>query len=216
MLLHDVDDDVARWTNAVVTLVSSHPGAARPVSDQFAVSLVPIAIVLHRQNPQAAADYLKAVARWLLDRSDPSQAGLGLGSMYEPPREVVERLLGGWLESTNVSRSQSSYVLTVILDLCLSTQQSDLFSAVRTDADALRLTPYTTSVGKRPDTFRREGGPVRPVPRIAYDTDGSVTPPRKRDSGWSPRDTLLLTASCRSRHYTDSITALLNHSADGD
>lgn len=208
-LLHDADGDVARLTDAVVTLASTHPGAARPVSDQFAVSLLPIVIVLHRQDRRAAADYLKAVARWTLDRSDPAKAGLGLGSIDESPRIVVERLLGGWLESTTLSRAQSSYVLTVILDLCLGVGESDLFAAVRSDAEALRLTPSSSSVGGRPETFRRAGGPVRPVPRISYEADGSATPQRERDSGWPALDTLLLTASCRSRHYANSYVALL-------
>lgn len=50
-LVHDVDEDVARLMNAVVTLASSHPGAARPVSDQFAVALIPIVTVLRRHAP---------------------------------------------------------------------------------------------------------------------------------------------------------------------
>lgn len=208
-LVHDVDEDVARLTNAVVTLASSHPGAARPVSDQFAVALIPIVMVLRRHDPGAAADYLRAVARWTMERHNPAHAGLGLGSMDETPRDVVERLLGGWLESTTVSRSQTTYVLAVLLDLCLSAEEKDLFEAVLSDAEAFRLTPCSTSVGKRVETFRRAGGTVRPVPRIVYAADGSATPEREQDSGWPPLDTLLLTASCRSRHYTASLAALL-------
>lgn len=208
-LVHNVDEDVARLTNAVVILASSHPGTARPISDQFAVALIPIATVLRRHDPQAAADYLRAVARWTMERHDHAHAGLGLGSMDETPREVVERLLGGSLESTTVSRSQSTYVLTVLLDLCISAEERELFEAVHNDAKALRLTPCSTSAGKRTEVFRRAGGPVRPVPRITYEADGSATPEREQDSGWPPLETLLLTASCRSRHYTTPVNALL-------
>ncbi|NJI58612.1 restriction endonuclease [Microbacterium oxydans] len=208
-LVHDDEDERARLTDAVITLATSHPGTARPVSDQFAFSLIPITVVLHRSDPQRAAAYLRSVAQWLMERSDPERAGLGLGSMDETPLTVVERLLGGWLETTTLTRAQTSYVLTVLLDLCVAADLTDVFTDVRSDAGALRITPDATSVGTRRETFRRAGGTVRPVPRIMYDADGSATPPRDIECEWPPLDALLLLASCRSRLYTGTLTALL-------
>lgn len=43
-------EDSAALAAAVVRLASAHPGTARPVSDQFAVSLIPITLVLARRG----------------------------------------------------------------------------------------------------------------------------------------------------------------------
>lgn len=208
-LVHDDEDEHTRLSDAVLTLATMHPGAARPVSDQFAISVIPIVAVLHRFAPHLASVYLRSVARWLIERSDATAGGLGLGAMDESPRMVVERLLGGWLETTEVSPSQSSYVLTVILDLCVAAGLADLYNDVRTDAEAMRITACATSVGAREETFRRGGGTVRPLPRIEYHADGSTTPPRDLDCAWPGADAVLLMASCRSRHYMSTLREIL-------
>lgn len=213
-LVHDDEEECARLSDAALTLVTSHPGTARPVSDQFAISLVPITAVVHRSAPHLASTYLRAVARWLMERSDAAAGGLGLGSMDEPPRMVVERLLGGWLEATELSPSKSSYVLTVILDLCIAAGLTDVYDDVRADAEAMRITACATTVGAREETFRRGGGTVRPLPRIEYHADGSASPPRDLDCAWHGADALLLTASCRSRHYISTLREILTGSAE--
>lgn len=201
--------DKVRFACAVLTLVRTHPGVTRPVSDQFAVSLLPIAVVVHRDSTDDARTFVRAVATWLIDRSDPSKHGLGLGSMDESPRAVIDRLLGGALESNTVTRTYSSYVLTVVLDLCLALGDTSLYDDVCADAGTLRITPRATSVRGKPEMFHRGGGAVMPVPRLAYDTGGAVTPKLAADAGLPAPDTMLLVAACRSRHYTAAVTNLL-------
>nr|WP_244630544.1 MULTISPECIES: hypothetical protein [unclassified Microbacterium] len=201
----------AGFEDIVFDLATRHPGASRPVSDQFAVSPIPITCVLHRRDPQAAAAYLRSIGRWLLDRSDPALNGLGLGTMDEAPLSVTSRLLAGALEATTLEPSRMSYVLTVLLDLCLAVGRRDLFAALYEDSRTLHLVPSTTTVPADAESFRRAGGPVRPVPRLEYAPDGSTTPTRRKSSGCSSRDTLLLVAACRSRHYTDDIIESLRH-----
>lgn len=162
--------------HAVHALVVSHPGTARPVSDQFAVSIIPIVCVLQRTNPMAAAEYLRSVATWLMNRSDPDKVGLGLGTLEESPRAVVERLLGGALASSSLVLNRSTYLLTVLLDLCLALNQIGLLADVLADARALRLTACTTTVPAESETFRRVGGAVIPVPRVEYTTNGRTYP----------------------------------------
>lgn len=195
----------ARFEDAVVDLATRHPGACRLVSDQFAVSSIPVTCVLHRRDPQAAASYLRSVARWVLDRSDPNLNGFGLGTMDESPLEVTTRLFGGALEATALEPSRMSYALTVVLDLCLAVGESALFAAIYEDSKTLRIVPCTTTAPATAESFRRAGGPIRPVPRLEYAPDGSTTPRRRTSSGYSSEDTLLLVAACRSRHYTDTI-----------
>lgn len=204
------------FEEAVMVLAGLHPGAHRPVSDQFAVSLIPIVCVVHRRDPEAAAQYLRAAATWLMQRTDPTLNGLGLGTMDESPRDVVDRLLGGCLTATSLSPSRASYVLTVILDLCLATSHVDLFDAVLSNARNLQMTPCTTKVASG-ENFRRAGGGVIPVPRMEFKDHVLAYPALPTSSGWSSSDTTLLVASCRSRHYTDAIRQQLvgTRSAEG-
>lgn len=211
-LVTDSDEERARLSDAVLTLTLTHPGAARPVSDQFAVSLIPITLLVHRAIPARAADFLKKVAKWLMDRHDPERGGLGLGNITEKPPHVVERLLGGYLAVTNVPRSQSSYVLTVLLDLCLALGENRLFNDVLADAQSFRITPCTTTVGSKTETFRRGGGPVHPVPYLDYGPERGTASQPPSNVCWSATDVLLLVASCRSRHYIPSWSAANDNS----
>ncbi|WP_168443163.1 restriction endonuclease [Microbacterium sp. K35] len=193
----------------VGVLATDHPGVARPISDQFAVSIIPTVLVLHRRDPATAAAYLRSVAKWLMDRTDPAFNGLGLGTMDDNPRSVVERLLGGVLEATTLSRSLSSYVLTVLLDICVALDEQDLYRDVLSDARALGITPCTTKVrSDAAETYQRAGGPVIPVPRLEYREDGSKSPDASRATELDAEAVLLLTAACRSRHDLAAVVSL--------
>lgn len=197
-----------RLASAVVALATRHPGTARPVSDQFAISLLPITLTVRREDRQLARSYLRSCATWMMDRHDPELDGLGLGSMEDAPISVVQRLLGGLLDATDLTISRSSYVLTVVLDLALELEELELYSDILADANALQLTPLTTTVGTRPENFRRAGGAVIPLPWLEYGTSGRVRPDLPRESPWTADDALLLMASCRSRHYLEGVTAI--------
>ena len=181
----------------------------RPASDQFAVALIPVVVVLAQHDHAAARTYLETVIRWVLGQSDFGAGGLGLGTMNDTPREVVERLFNGAGGSTTLEASRSSYILTVVLDLCLALGELDLLEAVIEDARVLGLTPCTTvAVGE--DTFQRGGGNVVPVLRMSYDRTGRIHPAAPATTpALNAKDVMLLVASCRSRHYTDAIATLL-------
>ena len=83
----------ARAANAVATLASDHPGTARPPSDHFAASLVPLVVVLVRHDREAAVQFMRKVSIWLLDRHDadknelrPRRLGRGRGDAVRTAR----------------------------------------------------------------------------------------------------------------------------------
>lgn len=200
--------DTDRVQRAVRKLASEHPGAHRPPSDQFAVSVIPAVIVLARSDPDAARAFLKDVVTWLLDRHDPAQSGLGLGSMDEPEYVVAQRLVGGALETTGLDVRLSSYLATVLLDLCVVLGASDLFEALLANIRALRIVPCLTAADERLARWRRGGTHVHFHPRVDYGPWAATRPPHH---GWvsllDPRDSLLLSAVCRSRHNVQSVAS---------
>lgn len=213
-LLSLQDDDesfVIRARDAVLKFVTVHPGVLRPPSDQFAIGVVPIAIVLSNVSLDAARDYLATVARWLVDSYDSSLSGLGLGSLDEDEVSAIERLLGGPLEVVSLERRQSSYLACLVLDLCLLIGATELYSAVLDNLDAVRVVPSMTAADERTAHWRRGGGTVVPVPRVDYGGPGTEAAHHRWPSPASTREVLLLQAACRSRHYFLAIADALTN-----
>ncbi len=199
-----------RSRSATVSLVRAHPGVSRPVSDKFAVSLIPPTLVVIRHEPGAVRTFLRTIAQWLIDRHNPDTPGLGLGSIDEAEQVVVERLLGGCLESTLVDLRYSSYVATALLDLLLICREDDLYRSVVRNLQALRVIPALTASEETKAHWHRGGPDVWPQVRIDYPSDPPGAAPT---SGFiAPHlphvDSVALALVCRSRYDVDAVKAL--------
>jgi hypothetical protein len=77
----------------VVSFIETNPGVAHPISDRWAVSLIPAALTAaQRGEPQSIRDLLQNVTKWVADRYDLN--GLGLSAADSAPREEIDCLLG--------------------------------------------------------------------------------------------------------------------------
>lgn len=210
------DSDVRqRATRAIGRLCSDHPGASRPPSDQFAVSLIPAVTVLARTDRVAATQYLRRVSTWLLDRHDPARNGLGLASLDEDESTVIERLVAGALTSTQLDVRQSSYLATVLLDMLILLDEEQLYEALRDNLQALRVTPTSTMADETRARWRRGGPGVWPQPRVDYLPWGQPPPDHHGGQTSTPAvDALLLSAVARSRHDPAVIGYLLAPAAE--
>lgn len=94
--------------------VRDQPGAPHPISDRWAISLVPAAITLSRSHPSALQDWLRRVVVWVCDRHDREP---GLASVFADPLEEIEQLLGDPYEHLDVQSRRISFIATVVLDL---------------------------------------------------------------------------------------------------
>jgi hypothetical protein len=202
-----------RAEHAVEILCRSHPGARRPPSDHFAVSLIPAAVVLRRADPAGAREYLRALAQWVIDRHDVTLSGLGLGSLAEDSEDAAARLLGGSLTFDGPERRYASYLATVVLDLLLAFGEKELYSAVLDNIDALRVVPTIVAADEARARWCRGGPGTVPHPRVDYARPGAAAPAHHaRVSGADPVAALLLTATARSRHEYAAIVQLANES----
>ena len=193
-------DATVRFEEALRSL-AEQPGAARPVGDLFAPSVVAVTVMLATFDPIAAKAYLGRVARWLLDRYDEDLAGLGLASLAEDEEKTAERLLAGPLASTTMERRTSSYLATVVLDLAIHLGDEDLYEAVRDNINALRVVPQGASADESKARWARGGTDVWPLPRVEFEPWGLQSALSLSSSSEEPVLSLILASACRSRHY---------------
>lgn len=197
----DGDGDAATRFEEALRGLAEQPGAARPVGDLFAPSVVAVTVMLATFDPMAAKAYLGRVARWLLDRYDEDLAGLGLASLAEDEERTAERLLAGSLASTTMERRTTSYLATVVLDLARHLGDKDLYEAVRDNINALRVVPQATSADEGKARWKRGGTDVWPLPRVEFEPWGVQSARSLLSPPVEPVLSLILGSACRSRHY---------------
>lgn len=149
----------------------------------------------------AGVDYLRRVARWLIDRYDDELSGLGLASLAEDEAVTAARLFGGSLTSTTLERRTSSYLATAVLDLALFLGDEDLYEALRQNLEALRVVPESTSADESKARWVRGGENVWPQPRVDFQPWGVQVAAGGASADTDPVSALLLASGCRSRHY---------------
>lgn len=218
LLALSTDDDAVRHRaeQATVALCSRHPGATRPPSDQFAVSVVPAAIVLGRADPQVARTYLRALARWIVERHDPQRDALGLGSLDESWSDITARLLGGSLTFEAPERRVSSYLTVVVLDLLLACEDHESYDALLQNVEALRIVPTAVFANEQRARWRRGGQGVLPQPRLDYTGFDEARPAHHGfDVQTDPVTVVLLSATARNRHYPTAVRTLLAEGSVG-
>lgn len=205
--------DIAKWLSR---FIAAQPGATRPVGDQYAVSLVPLALALHSQGQaDAAARLLERATVWLCDRYEPD--ALGLAGHHAEPREEVERIFGSAFESVTLTRRRSSHIAAAILDLCAILGYDSLYADAHNDVRAVNAYPMVLSGVHGVDRYLRAGhsnrwdhnpdyadelgdNPVAPHLDIA-----GVAPGLSQRDAW---DLLAVSAALRDRHFTDAIVTL--------
>jgi hypothetical protein len=196
----------ARAREAVRNLAAKHPGTARPISDDFAVSLFAPVLVLHTDDAALCQQYLHAVAEWILDRYDAEAGGLGLGAVVDSEETVVERLLGGALESTSLKLRRQSFVSTAVLDLTKLVGLEKLHEALRDNLEALGIQPIELAVAPERAEWRRAGDGVG-APQGLQLAERYVTVENPNDNAagaWSLVDLVLMSVA-RSWYRLDSL-----------
>lgn len=206
--------EMASWLSR---FVEAQPGAAHPISDQYAVSLVPTALALAGDDPEIARKFLTAATVWLCDAHERDR--LGLASFNANALEETERLLGSSLESVELERRRDSWIATALLDLVAVLGFEDLYSDVYNDLQAVGIYPRTLRLKEGPDEFDRAGMGNRLDPNVDFSSsleDQPVAPHHTDESGlglcgqgraW---DLLAISSALRDRSFFCALTAMAN------
>jgi hypothetical protein len=132
----DQRTEIGEW---ILRFLRAQPGATHPISDRWAVSLVPALIAVGRQNNAERELFIQEVVRWLGQRHE--DGNLGLAPPDATPDEESEYLLGSALEHVERSPRRTSYLSAVVLDLCAALELPTSYDIARNDIAAVGLTP---------------------------------------------------------------------------
>jgi len=163
-------EEIAKW---LALFVDAQPGASHPISDNYAVGVIPATLAIARSNATAAEAHLRATAVWLADRYEPTE--LGLAGVGAQPAEEISRLLGGSFES-GLDRRPSSLLASVILDLCAALRLGALYEDVYNDVEAVRVHPETLRLATGADAFLATGHENRLDPHVDYAESFTAAP----------------------------------------
>lgn len=103
--------------------LSRHPGAAHPISDRYAVSMIAPACLLGPGHIDVLGPWLRAAAVWVIDHYE---TGMGLGNVEATPAAEVAYLLSAF-EHIDPPPHRTSYLATVILDLISTLELGGLY-----------------------------------------------------------------------------------------
>jgi hypothetical protein len=113
LCIEDKDVNRNEITEYVAHFFESQPGAIHPVSDRWAVSIIPPILLLAAMgNRDKIAAILENLIRWVSERYD--RNSFGLSGMNASAEEEINYLLGTPFEHVELSRRSESYLSTAI------------------------------------------------------------------------------------------------------
>jgi hypothetical protein len=204
--------EIATWLER---FLANQPGSVHPISDRWAVSLIPALLLITSSAARGSA--LRELLRWFGDRYE--NDGLGLASSDAPPDVEVEFLLGNSLEHLNQHRRGTSYVAAVILDLAALLELPDVYDLAFNEVAAVDASPEVPIPNDDVAQYLVGAIPLDTSPRYAEhwsDRAGWEMAPHHDDDvqqyylGRLGRywDQLTLSVVTRDRHWVAGLRAL--------
>ncbi|MEK7994496.1 MAG: hypothetical protein AAB403_11895 [Planctomycetota bacterium] len=200
----------------LIKFIDNNPGTAHPISDRWAVSLIPPVLMLGRAgHAQPVRRLLQNVIKWVADRYDSDSRGLA--GPDSSPEEELEYLLGEPFEHIETDRRAESYIATVVLDLAAMLEMGDLFNIARNEFLAVDAVLPVVEVPDTPGQYIFGGEGACFTPNMEYadswePADGWRVAPHhtravtdyylQRIGRWW--DLLALSAVLRDRHFLET------------
>ena len=214
------NDDVATF---LIKFIDANPGMAHPISDRWAVSLIPpVLVVASRGNLPVVQRLLQNVVKWVADRYDSN--GYGLADPDSSPGEEIDHLFGGPFEHIEIERRAESYIAAVVLDLAAILEMGDLFNVARNEFLAVDMFPIVIEVPDTPAQYTLDGEGICYTSNVEYagswvPVEGWKVAPHhvraksgyylQRNSRWW--DHLVLSTVLRDRHFLETCRHFLTY-----
>lgn len=210
-----------RIEDFLLRFFQANPGTSHPISDRWAVSLIPPVLLLSKEEHRAEVRViLENVIRWICDHYDSDN--FGLAGPFSTPEEEIAYLLGSPFEHIELQPRSASYAATVILDLAAMLEMKELFELAINDFLAVHATLPVVEVSDTPGQYVLSAEDIRYEPNMQYPTTWKpvegwkVAPHHKRGPAayylarigrlW---DHLAVVAVLRDRHFLQTCRILL-------
>jgi hypothetical protein len=209
----------AKIATLLARFCDANPGAAHPISDRWAISLVaPVLLLWQTGHRDTVGRLLRNVIKWVGDRYE--SRNLGLAHPYATPEEEVAQLVAN--QSARPSRRSESYVSSVVLDLCALLELDDLYELARNDFIAVSALPPVLEVPDSPSQYLANPDDARYEPNMPYRekreaaNEWQVAPHHNRgpadrylDRIGRSWDLLASISVLRDRHFVQSLRAFV-------
>ncbi len=174
-LLYFLDDDGARRETTAERLrkvVVAEAGAAQPVSDRYAVSIVAaVRALVAMGRGDDAARYLQTVAVWVLgqyaDRS-------GLAPLEADEEEATEIFLAADFPELKRSKRTGSFLITAIVDLAAFLDDQALYADVVSDIETHKIHPEYVILSDTDAQLFYEHADLARIISVPFDRDAMV------------------------------------------
>jgi hypothetical protein len=200
----------------LAAFIEKNPGTSHPLSDRWAVSLIPPTLALVRSgHRQQVRPMLKRVIKWLADRYD--AGNFGLAGPDASTEEEVDRLLGDPFEHVQIERRAQSYAATVVLDLAAVLEMGDLFDEARNEFLAVNIVVPVMEALDTPTQYTAGGDGLSYTANMEFadtwnPTDGWKVAPHHQRARTSylarigrPWDLLAVSSVLRDRHFVEVV-----------
>jgi hypothetical protein len=221
--LEKSEADVDAIIDYVVAFTEHQPGVVHPISDRWAVTLIPLVLLLAGTGHDDLVDsLLKDVTRWVADRYEGKS--FGLAGPTAGPDEEVNYLLGTPFEHVELQRRSESLISAVVLDLTAILRRRELFKLVRNEFLAVEAMACVVETPDSSGQYVHGSEDASYEPNMQYDDLGTpqdgwkVAPHHHRapTSYYLDRigrlwDHLAVSSVLRDRYYLPTCQMVLNH-----
>lgn len=164
--------DVEQIIEYIATFTERQPGVAHPVSDRWAVSLIPLILLLAGTSRTAVVQSLLTdVTRWVADRYE--DKSFGLAPSTASPDQEVNYLLGTPFEHVQLQRRSESLISAVVLDLTAILELPELLKLARNEFLAVEAMSCVVETQDSPGQYIHGAEDTRYEPNMHYDDEDS-------------------------------------------
>jgi hypothetical protein len=174
-LVNGRTDAAAEHAEALANFIAAQPGAAHPLSDRWAMSLVPPALLLHHFDRTTLQRWLEDVVVWACDHYDDRP---GLASSSANPATEVKYLLGEPYEHIVIRARQQSFIATIALDLASCLGLEELYADAWNDFTAVGIAFPAIEPADERGQYLFDGTGV------TYSANVPFTDPKALGPGW--------------------------------
>ncbi|WP_339181100.1 hypothetical protein [Oceanobacillus sp. FSL W7-1293] len=216
----DNKNEAEEIVNILEILIRKNTGFFSPLSDKYAISLLPPLILFAKFNRLEMCELIiKKNAIWLCNRYEISE--FGMASPYATEDEEVQTLLGYSYDFMDLTSRRESYLATLLLDMSALLGLSELYEDILNDILATSIYPCNVETNNSTQNYMLNGDDIVYTPNVRFEevlipnggwrnavnVENNPTFCSENGLWW---ELLGIATTMRDRHYISDLRILIN------